>query len=115
MPDDDDFLTAGVIYRGLPYNADTEAELRAIGRLGCVDGGVQPYSDDLFTGHIWTFPSCGGTDTRQFIVVANPNDASFTALLVIRVTEPGNRELSMLLGSFTYDPAGVAGSQIAAS
>lgn len=112
---EDEFLTPGVIYRGLPYAEDTEATLRGIGRLSCVDGGITPYSDDLFSGHIWTFPSCGGTPTRQFIVVANANDALFTALLVIRVTEPGNGELSAVLGSFTYDSSAINASQIAPS
>lgn len=112
---EDEFLTPGVIYRGLPYSEDTQATLRGIGRLGCVDGGITEYSDDLFTGHMWTFPSCGGTSTRQFIVVANANDGSFTALLVIRVTEPGNRELSAVLGSFTYDSGAVSSSPIATS
>lgn len=110
---DDEFLTPGVLYRALPYTDDTEEELLSYGRQGCVDGGVSPYDDDLFSGHMRTFPSCAGTSTRQFIIVANPTDDSFTAVLVIRLTEPGNLELSTLLGSFTYDPSGIAASAIA--
>lgn len=97
------FTTPGVIYQAIDYTADTAGEVSgAVDATLCTPGEVLPYDDGVFTGHIAEYTACGGTEARMYFLAASPADASFTAVLLIQVVEPGNAELNTILGSFNY-------------
>jgi hypothetical protein len=83
----DTFSVPGVIYRAIPYEADTAARLAAsVYNDECTPQPMQSYDDGVFAGHIQSFESCAGTQTRILQVAASPADGSFTASLLIQLT-----------------------------
>jgi hypothetical protein len=103
-----------VIYRAMPYAADTAARLAASPYNDqCTAQPMQSYDDGVFAGHIQSFESCGGTSTRIVQVAASPADGSFTASLLIQLTglPDDDATLNGLLLSFNQaagQPAGPA-------
>lgn len=102
----DTYSVPGLIYMSTDLVADTAAAAAGLSLDDCTDGGVQPYSDGTFTGHVQVNTDCAGTTTRVYTVVASPADQSFTAVLLIQLTEPGDAELNTILRTFNYTPAG---------
>jgi hypothetical protein len=83
----DTFSVPGVIFRALPFDADTAGRLAAsVYNEQCTPDPVQTYNDGVFVGHIQTFNACGGTGTRIVQVAANPADGALTATLLIQLT-----------------------------
>jgi hypothetical protein len=83
----DIFAVPGVQFRALAYEADTAARLAASSfHDACVAAPLQTYDDGVFVGHIQSFDACGGTSTRNVVVVASPAGGAFTALLDIQMT-----------------------------
>jgi hypothetical protein len=81
------FTVPGVQFRALPYEADTTARLATSSfHDACVAAPLQTYDDGVFVGHIQSFDACGGTSTRNVVVVASPAGGAFTALLDIQLT-----------------------------
>ena len=75
------------MFQALPYEADTSAPLAASSFHDvCTAAPLQTYDDGVFVGHIQSFEACGGTATRNVVVVANPADGAFTAILDIQLT-----------------------------
>lgn len=101
------FTTPGVIYSARPFTADTQTAVSSVtdGSL-CTDGGIVDYDDGVFVGHAQIFTDCGGTAARMYIIVANPADSSFTAVLLIQVVDAGDAELNTIVGSFNTVAAG---------
>jgi hypothetical protein len=63
---------------------------------------MQTYDDGAFRGHIQFFANCGGTASRIVLVAANPGDGSFTALVLVQLTDQPDdvATLDGLLSSF---------------
>lgn len=112
----DTFGAPGVIYSALPYTADPSTVLANADMSGScvVDGAPEPYSDGVFTGLLQRYSACGGTQTRIVTVAASPADATFTAYLLIQITDTDDSDLNTILGSFVYNPAAFAAAAPAA-
>jgi hypothetical protein len=83
----DTFTVPGVQLQALPYDSDTTARLATSSfHDACVAAPLQTYDDGVFVGHIQSFDACGGTATRNVVVVASPAHGAFTAILDIQLT-----------------------------
>jgi hypothetical protein len=95
---------AGAQYQVVAYATDTASRLDSLRTFHdvCTAGPVQSYDDGVFAGHIQSFTECGGTATRNVVVVANPVDQAFTAVLRVQLTgQPDDeRTLNGVLISF---------------
>jgi hypothetical protein len=82
----DTFSAPGVQFQAFPYDPDTAARLaESTLHTDCTAAPLQTYDDGVFVGHIQSFDACGGTATRNVLVVANPADRAFTAVLDIQL------------------------------
>jgi hypothetical protein len=95
---------AGVQYQVVTYATDTASRLDSLLTLHgvCTAGPVQSWDDGVFAGHVQSFTDCGGTATRNVVVIANPADRAFTAVLRVQLTgQPDDeRTLNGVLISF---------------
>lgn len=105
---DEEYSVPGVLYRALDYIADTAGEVSTFVNNACADGGIAQYSDGVFTGHVRSYTNCAGRPTRQYVLFASPADHSFTALVIVQLTAPGDAEWLAIVDSFNYDPAVMA-------
>jgi hypothetical protein len=81
------FSVPGIAYVAFPYETDPATWLESSTLHDeCIAQPVQTYDDGVFVGHIQSFDACGGTTTRNVVVVANPADGAFTAGLIIQLT-----------------------------
>jgi hypothetical protein len=97
------FDVPGVIFEALPFTADTASLARELGYADdCVKQLVQPYDDGAFAGSHLIDTGCGQDRTAQYhVVVVNPVDERFTALLEIQLSAPDEAPiLDGLLGTF---------------
>ena len=70
-------------------------------------GPVQQYADAVFTGHIQELTACAGSQTRRYLVVGNPADSRFTAVVLVQVTDDPS-VLNTVLATFDYEPTATA-------
>lgn len=94
-PDWDDFLNRfdapGLIYSAFAFTADHESIFTQFAFDGyCRDGGRAPYSDGAFVGQVQAWTACDGTLAELRVVVADPPDNSFTALIVVQIPTPAD-------------------------
>jgi serine protease Do len=100
--------TPGLLFTatGQVPNLDEELALWAPGEGQCTDGGIQDYSDALYTGRYQIWEDCGGTGALYVTVAAVPADNAFTAILVMQViTESDLDALDQAFATFTVTPA----------
>ena len=102
-------FTSGVLYRAVPYQADPEA-IATDGGLtsGCETLEVQPYEDPIFTGFVQVGTNCGEGGGTWNMIVASPEDQSFTAVVQVQIETTDEQEaFDIVLESFTYagDPS----------
>jgi hypothetical protein len=106
------FSVPGVQYQAFPFTADTTAWLdSSTFHDVCTADPMQTYDDGVFVGHIQSFNVCGGMATRNVVVVANPADGAFTAIVLVQLTDQPDDEATLdgLLSSFNrVNPAGSA-------
>jgi serine protease Do len=99
-----DTFASGVLYRAVPYQADPEA-IATDGGLtgGCETLEVQPYSDPIFTGFVQVGTNCGEGGGTWNMIVASPEDQSFTAVVQVQIETPDDQlAFDWVLKSFTY-------------
>ena len=99
---------SGVVYTGVPFAVDTAALLAGLAaQHPCTAGPVQQYADAVFTGHIQELTACAGSQTRRYLVVGNPADSRFTAVVLVQVTDDPS-VLNTVLATFDYEPTATA-------
>jgi hypothetical protein len=95
------FDTPGVLYAALPFTADPLVLIEQLGlREGCETLEVKTYDDPVFVGAVQIGTNCGPNAMTWNMVVANPVDESFTA--VVRVSTANPDELRTILLTFNY-------------
>jgi serine protease Do len=100
--------TPGLLFTatGQVPNLDEELALWAPGEGQCTDGGIQDYSDALYTGRFQIWEECGGTGALYVTVAAVPADNAFTAILVMQVISESDLDaLDQAFATFTVTPA----------
>jgi hypothetical protein len=71
----------------------------------CTPTDPQDYDDGLYTGAIQVFTNCGGTGAVMLAIVAQPADASFSALVTIQLaTEADIAVADKVLETFIIQP-----------
>ncbi|USQ81159.1 S1C family serine protease [Ornithinimicrobium faecis] len=76
----------GLIYMGVDTTDDLVGLIDSMEFAdGCTDDGLSDYSDGLYTGHYHQYSDCGGSGNQIVVLAATPNDASFTALLIVQM------------------------------
>jgi hypothetical protein len=83
-----------VIFELLPNSGDLNADLALYSPPAgeCTDLGISDYSDAVFTGIYQVWDACAGTATSLVVLVAQPADASYTALIVLQATTEADFE-----------------------
>ncbi len=68
----------------------------------CTSGGDRTdYADSVYTGKYDVWLSCGGTDTLLVVMVAEPADQSYSALIMVQVVSDADLDaLDHILNSF---------------
>ena len=68
----------------------------------CTSAGARTdYSDSVYTGKYDVWLSCGGTDTLLVVMVAEPADQSYSALIMVQVVSDADLDaLDHILNSF---------------
>ena len=104
-PDLESFLTSfdtpGVQYAAFPFTADPLSLIAQFGlREGCEMLEVKTYDDQFFVGAVQIGTNCGPNAMTWNMVVANPADESFTALLQVKTANA--EELRTILLTFNY-------------
>ncbi len=80
------FSAPGVLFAKMPATADLDAELATYGFSGeCTDGGVEDYSDSVFTGKFQVWQDCGGTANDVVTLVAVPAGGSYLAVIQAQI------------------------------
>jgi len=104
-----DTFASGLLYVATPYEADPEAVITNGGLTsGCETTTVEPYEDPIFTGFVQVGENCGEGGGTWNMIVASPEDQSFTALVQLQIETPDDQEaFDMALNTFTYagDPS----------
>jgi hypothetical protein len=112
-------FTSGVLYRALPYVADPETMASDSGISGgCETIEVQPYEDPIFTGFVQVGTNCGEGGGTWNMIVASPEDQSFTAVVQVQIATPEEQaDFDAVLASFTYagDPTVPPGMMVPSS
>lgn len=106
-PDLDTFnstFTSGVLFQAVPFQPDPETTLGGAGlSQGCETIEIEPYEDPIFTGFVQVGTNCGQSGGSWNMIVANPADESFTAVVQVQVETGDEREhFDSVLSSFTY-------------
>jgi hypothetical protein len=111
----DTFDVAGMIYSAWNFTDATDMVAEGVAAVtgaldACAGGEVLGYDDGLFVGSERVYTGCGSTGLGEYhVIVADPPDRAFTAVLRIKVTSPD--QLPFVDGiRATFDSA--AGDQI---
>jgi serine protease Do len=85
---------SGVLFALLQPSVDLNADLASFAPPAgeCTDGGINDYSDAVFTGKYQVWDACAGTATSLVVLVAQPADASYTALILLQATTSADFE-----------------------
>jgi len=99
-----DTFASGVLYTAIPYFAGPEAIIASDGlSAGCETIEVLPYEDPVFTGFVQVGENCGEGGGTWNMIVASPEDQSFTAQVVLQIESADDQEaFDIVLQSFTY-------------
>lgn len=86
---DTSYAVPGLIYAAIPgSDGDIDGTIAqfAPGEGECTtDNGISDYDDGLFTGRYGYWSGCGGGTTEMVVLVAVPEDASYTAVLGVQI------------------------------
>jgi hypothetical protein len=99
----DTFDVPGVTYRAIHFTTDTESLVHNFAIPdGCAHEEVQPYDDGVFVGSHLIDSECGSFGTAEYhVIVANPANQAFTAVVVVQITGPHELPiLERILDSF---------------
>ena len=99
----DTFDVPGVTYRAIHFTTDTESLVHNFAVPdGCAHEAVQPYDDGVFVGSHLIDSECGSFGTAEYhVIVANPANQAFTAVVVVQITGPHELPiLERILDSF---------------
>ena len=99
----DTFDVPGVTYRAIHFTTDTESLVHNFALPnGCAHEAVQPYDDGAFVGSHLIDSECGSFGAAEYhVIVANPANQAFTAVVVVQITGPHERPiLQRVLDSF---------------
>lgn len=104
-PDLESFLatfdTPGVLYAAAPFTADPLKLVEEFGlKEGCETFEVTTYDDPVFIGAVQVGTNCGPNAMTWNMVVANPADETFTALLQVQTADA--EELLTIRRTFNY-------------
>ena len=99
-----DTFASGLLYVAVPYEVDPESVITSGGlSAGCESIEVQPYEDPIFTGSVQVGTNCGEGGGSWNMIVANPADHSFTAIVQLQIETPADQTAcDGVLASFTY-------------
>jgi hypothetical protein len=108
------FDNPGVVYSAFPFTADPLTLIDEYGlRRGCETLEVKTYEDPVFVGVVQVGTNCGPNGMTWNMVVANPADESFTALLQVQTAS--DDELRTVLLTFNYPPEPVTPTNASSS
>ena len=85
---------------------------------GCETIEVQPYADPIFTGFVQVGTNCGQGGGTWNMIVASPEDQSFTAVVQVQIATPEEQaDFDAVLATFTYagDPTVPPGIMVPSS
>lgn len=90
----DTYDDPGVVFALLDPTSDVSADLGTYAppEGACTDLGITDYSDPVFTGKYQVWDACGGTSTSLVILVAQPADLSYTAVILLQATSTADYE-----------------------
>ena len=87
------FDVPGVSYFAIPYTDNPLSVVSTYGLTsGCVSIAFKEYDDPIFVGYIQIGTDCGPQHMTWNMVVANPADKSFTAIVQIQTADPSEME-----------------------
>ena len=78
----------GLFYAALTYTADIAGTIALVAPAAdqcTTDNGVTDYDDGVFTGQYQYWSGCGTSDAGYVALVANPGDASYTAVIAVQI------------------------------
>jgi hypothetical protein len=106
-PDIQKFYTSfdvpGLSYFAVPYTADPLTIMDQYGLTsGCTSIAFKEYDDPVFVGVVQVGSDCGPQHMTWNMVVANPADHAFTAVLQVQTADPA--ELEVVLRTFNVAP-----------
>lgn len=109
------FDASGALYIAFPFDPDPQFLIDQFGLgEGCSEFVVEPYEDDQFVGLAQVGSGCGADgDGSWTLVVANPADQSFTAMVQVQAATAADAEAARIaLESFstTAETSGAAAS-----
>lgn len=104
VPTFTDTFASGVLYFATPFQVDPESIIASVGlSAGCETIEVLPYEDPIFTGFVQVGEKCGEGGGTWNMIVASPEDQSFTAQVVLQIESADDQEaFDIVLQSFTY-------------
>ncbi len=85
----------GLLYAALapqPDIASTIALLAPQDGQCATDNGVSDYDDSVFVGQYQYWSGCGGNNAEYVVLVASPADASYTAIIAVRILSDADWE-----------------------
>jgi hypothetical protein len=109
------FDVSGMVYTALPFADDPESliEQFSLPEGSCDELELTSYEDNVFTGVVQVGTGCGETGAASWVVVvANPADKAFTALVQVQTASADENEaIVTILETFNRTDAGAtAGS-----
>jgi serine protease Do len=78
----------GLFYAALTYTDDIAGTIALVAPTAdqcTTDNGVTDYDDGVFTGQYQYWSGCGTSDAGYVALVANPGDASYTAVIAVQI------------------------------
>ncbi len=114
------FDTPGVLYVASPFAADPLTLVEEFGlQEGCETFEVKTYDDPVFVGAVQIGTNCGPNAMTWNMVVANPADESFTAVVQVKTADPDELRTIMLTfnapGAPARDPSATTTTTAAAA
>ena len=85
----------GLFYAALAPTTDIPGTIALVapGADQCTtDNGVTDYDDGVFTGQYQYWSGCGGSGAEYVVLVANPGDASYTAVIAVQILSDADWE-----------------------
>ena len=98
------YNTPGLFFTSVAPQANLDETLAGFAPAPgeCTDGGIQDYSDPLYTGRYQIWQDCAGTSTVYVTVAAVPADNAFTAILVMQLVSDADLDaLDQAFATFT--------------
>jgi serine protease Do len=91
----DSWDVPGLFYAALPPQPDIAGTIALVAPQEgqcTTDNGVTDYDDSVFTGQYQYWSGCGGNNAEYVVLVANPADASYTAVIAVQILSDADWE-----------------------